>query len=232
MAIYERGDAEAYTVVDDWEHGISWYAHPEEKGTRTSHAIALDDGVWLLDPLDAPDVDAAFEPLGTVEGVVVCSSYHARDAQIFAERHDVPLYVPEWVSPEIDSAVTVERFCDRLAGRVRVFECTPFPGWAEALLYDTDEKTLYVPDSLGTGPAYTPAPERIGLPPFRRFGPPRFLLDETDPDRILCGHGAGVFTDPVEALETSFDGAVRRLPRVLWNYKFDLVRGVYEVVRG
>ena len=54
--MYDREDSNGYRVVDEWADGVGWQAHPEEGGLRTSHAIHTAEGVWLLDPLDAPGV--------------------------------------------------------------------------------------------------------------------------------------------------------------------------------
>jgi hypothetical protein len=131
MPIYDRTPPEDCVVVDEWEDGFSWVAHPNEVGRRTSHAAVGDDGdLWLIDPLDAPGLDERLASLGDVAGVVVCSDYHARDAATLARRHDVSVRVPSWLS----------RARDRIAGPVasvggavvtsgfRVRRCAPLPG--------------------------------------------------------------------------------------------------------
>ena len=91
MPMYRRDDAADYRIVDRWADGVGWQAHPGESGLRTSHALrAPDGGVWLVDPLDAPDVEDAYADLGEVAGVAVLADYHARDAATFAKRHDAP----------------------------------------------------------------------------------------------------------------------------------------------
>jgi len=62
---------------------------------RASHALATTDGVWLVDPIDAAGVDDLVAGCGEVGGVVVLSNHHARDADVFAERHDVPVTPPD-----------------------------------------------------------------------------------------------------------------------------------------
>ena len=99
MPIYDRRSPSEYDIVDRWDGGIGWLAHPDETGRRTSHAVVgADGGVWVIDPLDAPGIDEELSALGDVRGVLVCSNYHVRDADRFAARHDVPVYCPSWLS--------------------------------------------------------------------------------------------------------------------------------------
>ena len=91
----------------------------------------------------------------------------------------------------------------------------PFPGWSEAIAYRESDGTLYVPDSLGTGPLFTVGSERLGLFVLCRVAPPRRLLTDVNPERILVGHGRGVFDNPALALTDTLDGARRRLPQAL-----------------
>ena len=49
---------ESVDIVDAFDGGFGWQAQPEESLQRASHALATDDGLWLLDPVDAPGLDA------------------------------------------------------------------------------------------------------------------------------------------------------------------------------
>ena len=217
MPAYERTDSTGHQVIDRWRDGVGWLAHPDEDGRRASHAIAGDDGVWLFDPLDAPGVDELIAELGDVAGVAVLSSYHARDASAFAARHDVAMHVPRWMDRVADRVdAPVERYdasIGRSGFRVRRFE--PLSMWAEAVAYRADDGTLVVPDLLGSAPGYTVADERVGVVLSHRLFPPRNALDDLDPERILFGHGDGVFEDASAALADALDGARRRFPRAL-----------------
>jgi hypothetical protein len=82
-------------VVDRFEGGVGWIPHPEETMERASHALATTDRVWFVDPIDAAGVDDLVAGCGEVGGVVVLSNHHARDADVFAERHDVPVTLPD-----------------------------------------------------------------------------------------------------------------------------------------
>ena len=63
--------------IDRWDGGLGWIAHPEETMQRASHALATDEGVWLVDPVDCEGLDQLVEPLGEVAGVVVLLDRHA-----------------------------------------------------------------------------------------------------------------------------------------------------------
>ncbi len=77
MPTFERSPATTYEIVDRWNDGLSWIAHPDEDGERVSHALRADDSVWILDPLDAPGIDDEITELSEVVGVAVLSNYHA-----------------------------------------------------------------------------------------------------------------------------------------------------------
>ncbi|MFB6297218.1 MAG: hypothetical protein ABEH56_01725, partial [Salinirussus sp.] len=57
--------------------------------------------------------------------------------------------------------------------------------------------------------------ERVGLVLSHRLFPPRDRLGDLDPERILFGHGEGVFADAGAALDTALSGARKRFPRAL-----------------
>jgi hypothetical protein len=55
----------------------------------------------------------------------------------------------------------------------------------------------------------TVAPERVGLFLHGRLSPPRETFGSLAPDRILFGHGTGVFDAADEAPSTALDDASR-----------------------
>ena len=218
MPIYDRQTPSKYEIIDRWDGGISWFAHPNETGHRTSHAVVgTDGGVWVIDPLDAPGIDEELAALGDIRGVLVCSNYHVRDADRFATRHNVPVYCPSWLSravSKLDAPIDPETGAVGTSG----FElrcCCPFPGWSEAVAYRESDETLYVPDVLGTAPLFTVGAEQLGMYLLCRFFPPRAVFDDLSPRRILVGHGAGIFENASTALRTALDGARRRMPAAL-----------------
>lgn len=218
MPIYDRRSSSEYEVVDRWDGGFGWFAYPDETGRRTSHAVVgADGGVWVIDPLDAPGIDEELSALGDVRGVLVCSNYHVRDADRFAARHDVPVYCPSWLSRAVsglDAPIDPETDTVGTSG-FELRRCRPFPGWSEAVAYRESDETLYVPDVLGTTPLFTVGAERLGMYLLCRFVPPRAVFDDLSPNRVLVGHGAGIFEDTSAALRTALDGARRRLPAAL-----------------
>jgi len=217
MVVYERSSATEIRTIDQWENGFGWLAHPEEDGARASHAIDSEDGVWVIDPVDAPGIDEHLRELGEVAGVVVLCSHHARDADAIANRHDVSVYVPRWmnrVAERIDAPI--ERF-ETAFGRsgFDIYRFEPLSLWQEAIAYRESDGTLVVPDLLGSGPGYTVGSERVGVVLSHRLAPPKETLGDLQPERLLFGHGDGVFEGASEALDTALSGARRRLPRAL-----------------
>jgi hypothetical protein len=219
MTMYDRDTSTDFETIDQWDSGVGWIAHPDEEGFRASHAIVGDSGdVWVIDPIDAPGVDDLLADLGTgeVAGVAVLSNYHARDAGVIADRYDVPVYLPEWmdrVEERIDAPV--ERYTGTLGeSGFLVRKCKPFPGWHEAIAYRESDRTLYVADVVGTAPLYTVGDERIGVYLLARLFPPR-ETDDFVPERILVGHGTGIFEDAAATLTDAITGARRRFPNAL-----------------
>jgi hypothetical protein len=226
MPVFEREESDGARITAEWDGGLSWIAPPEEDGQRSSHAINTADGVWLFDPLDAPNVDERIAPLGDVAGVAVLSCWHARDAELFARRHDVPVSVPEWMS-RIDTLVDapVERYTFSPSPEFRVLPCRPFPSWEEIFWYHEPSDTLVTPDSLGTIESFCVDDERLGLELFRRPQPPNELAG-LDPQRILVGHGPGLTNHPGSALREALDSARWTFPTALVENGFESLRSI------
>ena len=198
--------ASELTVVDRFEGGVGWIAYPEETMQRTAHAVDLDGELWLLDPVDAAGLDDLLEEYADPAGVVVLLDRHKRDAEAIANRHDVPVYVPEWmggVAGDLDAPV--ERFERRLAG-FEVIRLVDNPLWQEAVLFDGE--TLVVPEALGTATHFRAPGEALGVHPMLRPFPPK-RLRQYDPDRLLVGHGEGCFEDVGSAVRRAVEGARR-----------------------
>ncbi|MFB6299390.1 MAG: hypothetical protein ABEH65_03945 [Halobacteriales archaeon] len=213
MPLKASGWSTDIETVDRFDGGVGWIAHPDEALERASHALVIDDAVWIVDPIDGPGVDELITELGDVAGVVVLLDRHMRDAAVFADRYDVPVYLPTPIDrmPETNR---IERITGSLPGtRYRTITVMDKPGWHEVALFDETTATLVVPEALGTIPSFRADPERIGVHPALRLFPPRVLRRYT-PDRILVGHGSGVFEDATEALREAIDGSRRRAPRV------------------
>jgi len=213
--------------IDRWDGGLGWIAYPDERMQRASHALRTDDGVWVIDPVDAPGVDDLLADLGEVTGVALCLDRHTRDAAAVARRHDVPVSIPEWmdgVASKLDAPV--ERFGHELGDsgyRVRRVRDASLPPWQEAALYDGE--TLLVAEAVGTASFFRAGDERLGVHPMLRPIPPRDALDDPTPERVLVGHGEGVFDDATAALRNALGGARRRLPAAYAKMVREMVLG-------
>lgn len=229
MPMYDRTQSDSAALVGDFDDVRSWIAHPDEEGMRASHAIRTQNGVWVIDPIDAPNVDGILDSLGEVVGVTVTSCYHGRDAGRIASRHDVAVHVPEWMGRVVD---TVDAPLTRYALKpdegydspeFDTIFCRPFPGWQEVFLYHDPSGTLVTPDSLGTTDIHCLDDERLGLSVFRRLQPPRELAG-LDPEHILPGHGEPLTEDATVALHSALDDARASFPSALASNGIDSMR--------
>ncbi|WP_336037528.1 hypothetical protein [Halobacterium yunchengense] len=218
MPFKASGRATDYRAIDRFDGGAGWIAHPEETMQRASHVLRAsggeaDGGAWVVDPVNADGVDDLLAEFGDVRGVVVLMDRHARDAAAVADRHDVPVYVPSFVDPDVDAQT------QPLGGTLpdsdyEVVRTVDWPGWDEAAL--SDGETLVVGDAVGTTEYFRAGGERVGVHPLLRVKPPR-ALRQFRPERILTGHGEGVLTDATRALQDALDGARRNAPEVWLN---------------
>lgn len=225
MPVKASGPAHNPRIIDRWEDGVGWIAYPNELMQRASHAIAIENDVWVIDPVDADGIDSLLAEYGSLVGVVVLLDRHTRDAAKIARRHDVPVYVPANMSSVARSLdAPVERFTHTLADTgLRVETLVDWPLWQEIALVSDD--LLITGDALGTADYFRTAEERLGIHPFLRLAPPRQILSALAPDRILVGHGSGITDDAATALETAITGARKRIPRLyIRNLKALLTR--------
>ena len=199
--------------IDRFDGGVGWIAYPDETMQRASHALETDDGLWLVDPVDATDLDELLGEFGDVAGVVVCLDRHKRDAARIARRHDVSVHIPRWMS---GVAAKLDAPIERVDGHLgetdyELFEIrnSSVPPWQEAGLYNAETGTLVVPESVGTASYFTVDSERLGVHPMLRLLPPRDVLGRFSPDRVLVGHGNGVFDDAAGALSDALAGSKR-----------------------
>jgi hypothetical protein len=203
--------------IDRWEEGVGWIAHPEEDGERASHALKADDEVWVIDPVDAPGIDELLGEMGDVAGVAVLSSHHARDAGPIATRHDVAVHIPQWmdrIAARVDAPIKHEK---RVLGNIgfNSYPVEPLSIYQGAIAYRDADGTLIVPDLLSSGSAYPVGDERIGVMLGVRPFPPRNTFDGLEPERILFGHGEGVFEDATTALDDALATARKRYLQAL-----------------
>ncbi len=197
--------AEEVTVIKRWEHGITWMAHPEAQMQRASHALIVNDDVWLVDPLDAQDLDDELAELGTVAGVVVLGSEHHRHADRLAARHDVSIHLPAWFEEKAkDFDAPVIEFTDKLADTGFTVLNLKDGFWQEAGLYHPERRTLAVSDTFMTA-LFAAQKGRVELFPPARLAPPREVLDGLAVDRLLVGHGEPVFENAEERIQQALD---------------------------
>ena len=185
------------------EDGFGWIV--EEAMTRTSHALAADGRVWLVDPLDWPEAIDRALGLGEPAGVIQLLDRHHRDCAVLAQRLGVPLFVVP----------------DGLAGTP--FACLPLVRWRywrESALWWEERRTLVVADAVGTNPYYTGGKAPLGVSLPLRLTPPR-RLGALEPERILVGHGEGLAgPETGRELRAALDESRRRLPGVLVRLPF------------
>ncbi|MFC7175749.1 hypothetical protein [Halosegnis marinus] len=202
--------------IDRFDGGVGWLAYPDEGMQRASHALATDEGVWLVDPVDADGVEGIYGDLGEVAGVVLLLDRHGRDAVTFAERHDVDVYAPAWMT-DIDADTETEPLGDALADTAYSVERLMDNGfWQEAALFDSEAGTLLVPEAVGTAPFFLAGDERLGVHPMLRLFPPK-RLREFDAERVLVGHGAGVLDDASDAIREAVATSRKRAPTAYLN---------------
>jgi hypothetical protein len=193
--------------VDEFEGGFGWFV-PGDSRRRTSHALVVDGGVWLIDPVDDPALDERVRAAGEPRGVVQLLDRHNRDCAALAARYGVPhVRVP---------ATTGSPF--------ELVPVASLPFWRESVLWWEEGRVLACADVLGTV-AYWVAPgEELGLNPVFRVKPPGALA-AFEPLHVLVGHGRGVHgPDTPAVLRRALDTARRQLPAALLN-------GVRAVVR-
>jgi hypothetical protein len=183
--------------------GFGWMV--EEAATRTSHALAADGTVWLVDPLDWPEAIDRALALGEPAGVIQLLDRHNRDCAALAAHFGVPhLVVP-----------------DAVAGSP--FEIVPImrrKHWRESALWWPGTRTLVIADSLGSNRFYTGGQVPIGVHVLLRFKPPK-VLAALEPKRVLVGHGEGVLGAGADTeLRKALASSRRSLPGVLLRLPF------------
>jgi hypothetical protein len=233
MTLRHDEPGEEVTTVRRWENGLTWVAHPDEGMHRSSHALVIDEDVWLVDPLDAEGLDDELAALGTVAGVVVLTNSHGRHADRLAERHDVSVHVPGcFDDPGSDFDTPVQTFDDELAdtGFDLVWE-KDGSGWKEGALYHPDRRTLVIPDALMTC-LFTSEEGRLEMFPLFRWSPPRQELGSLDVDRILVGHGEPVFDDAQTALDGALAVSRRGVPSAVVRSVPTFARIAYTNLRA
>lgn len=208
-----------FLEVDRWAGGVGWMAHPTEIMRRTSHALATDEGVLIVDPVDAVGVDDLIAEFGNPKGVVTLVNFHKRDANEVARRHGVPIYVPEpmeGIASEFDAPTEPVGLGDTLGGYelIEVYDGTILGEEVyEYALYNGT--TLRIGCTIGGAPFQRVKNERLGMALIRRHDPNPEALEHVEPQRVLSGHGVGVHENASDALSQALENARQRYLRAL-----------------
>jgi hypothetical protein len=183
--------------------GFGWIV--EEAMTRTSHALASDGRVWLVDPVDWPEAIELALALGEPAGVIQLLDRHNRDCRALASRLGVShLVVPDAVP---DSPFAVVPLLRRRL-------------WRESALWWPTTRTLVVAEAVATNRFYTAGKAPIAVHVLLRLRPPR-QLGTFQPERILVGHGEGLAgSETSAALRDALATSRRGLPSVLVRLPF------------
>ena len=159
---------------DETGFSFSWVA--QEPMTRTSHALAADGRVWLVDPVDWPDAIERAWSLGKPAAVLQLLDRHNRDCGVVAERLGVPhLIAPARVPDSPFEVVDVKRW----------------QRWQEVALWWPKPRVLIVAEAIGTNRFFTARLSAVGVHFFLRLTPPK-VLARFEPKHLLVGHGEGV----------------------------------------
>ena len=194
---------------DELDVGFGWIAEEPAIMRRCSHALLVDGGVWIFDPVEGEGVEERIRALGEPAGVVQLLDRHGRDSASMARNLGVPLHsVPLVVVPETP-------FRPVLIVRNR--------WWHEIALWWQQRRVLVVADALGTFGYFVAPGERLGVHPLLRIAPPH-RLGGLEPAHILCGHGEGLHDDAASALQEALSSSSRRIPRWLVGLGKDALR--------
>jgi len=196
-----------FRLVDELPFGFGWLIR--ERYGRTSHALAADGRVWLVDAVDVEGLDERVRALGEPAGVLQLLDRHGRDCAAIAAR----LGVPHHVVPDSLPATPFE--VRRMVG-LRV--------WREVALWWPERRTLVCGDALGTLGFFTAGAGAVAVHPFLRLAPPRRLRG-LEPEHVLVGHGRGVHDGAAEAVREALRSARRGAPRWAGSIAVDLARG-------
>lgn len=177
--------------------GVGWIESARMR--RCSHALAVGGRVWVIDPIDGPDVEQRVRELGEPAGILQLLDRHNRDGADWAGRLRVPLHV---APKSVDGCPF--RFLPIVRNRF----------WSEVALWWPERRILVAADAVGTIPHYFAlAGEPLGVHPLLRLTPPRGLAG-LDPEHVLVGHGEGVHADAAAALADALATSRRRLLRL------------------
>ena len=178
--------------------GLSWTVR--ERLERSSHALASERQVWLIDPVDDAAVREPIRELGSPAAVLQLLDRHNRDCELLARELGVPhVRVPDALPDSPFQFVPVMR-------RAR---------WREVALWWPEQRALAVAEALGTAPLFALGGAPVGVHPLLRLAPPRGLA-AFEPAYLFVGHGPPLEGPDLGAnIHEALERSRRYLPRVL-----------------
>lgn len=185
-------------TCDELPFAFGWIAPEPGFMQRTSHALATDAGVYLIDPVDVPGAEERIRALGRPAGVIQLLDRHDRDGQALADRFGVPLHrLPSGGVPR---------------SPFEMIKVLDVPGWKELALWWPEKRVLVIADAVGSADYLLAPGERAAVSPLLRALPPRRLA-KVDPEHVLFGHGAGIHGEEARAaIRDAISGARGRAP--------------------
>ncbi len=197
-------------IVDELPHAFGWIDPEPPWMLRTGHALAVGGRVWLIDPVEGPELEERVRALGDPAGVVQLLDRHERAGAAWAARLGVPLHV-------VPSALP--------GSGLEVLPVPTMPAWREVALWEPVTRTLVTADALATAPGYADGGGALSVHPLLRLRPPH-ALGELPVEHLLCGHGRGLSgasarAGVADALRTARSG----LPGFVATQARRLVRG-------
>jgi hypothetical protein len=183
---------------DRGAHGFSWIV--DEPATRTSHALASDGRVWLVDPVRHEPALERAGTLGRPVAVLQLLDRHNRDCAAVARTLGVTHLVVPDALPDTPFDVIGVRRTKR---------------WREVALWWQAERTLVVAEAIGTNGFYAPPGRDAGVHLLLRLSPPGDTLSAFVPEHLLVGHGEGLHGIAAgSGLRDALDDARKGLPRI------------------
>lgn len=177
--------------------GFSWTV--DEPATRTSHALAAEGRVWLVDPVRFEPAHSRARELGEPVAVLQLLDRHNRDCAAVAAELGVPhLVVPDTVPKSPFETIPI-RHTKR---------------WRETALWWPSERTLVIAEAIATNPFFAGG-DPVGVHPLLRLDPPRAALGDVEPEHLLMGHGEGLHGKAAaQGLRVALAHARTGLPRL------------------
>lgn len=174
---------------------VSWTI--DEPMARSSHALAVDGRVWLIDPVADEGALVASQELGEIAGVLQLLDRHDRDCAALASRYGVEhLRLPDAIE----------------GAPFEPFEVLSVPGWREVGLWWQEHSLLVVAEAVGTCGYFAVGGRALGMHPMLRLLPPGPLRGRA-PERLLVGHGPPLHSGAGEALSQALARSRRDAPR-------------------